>query len=247
MGIDIVGYHAFLEGFFKTKNNNRALTLGRQAIDINYEISNIINSFYNLHIDNETYYKNNDDPTKKPFIDDLLINTFNFKMLDTLDNSNYENASIVHDMNLPLTSDFKKYDFILDGGTIEHIFNIPQVIENIINLLDIDGVFVSITCNNNYSGHGFYQFSPDFFYSTMQSKYGMELLQLKLAKLNTQPNEWIDVSELHKNNNGRNIYHFDTNMPVYIVCIAKKISNNRESILLNPPQQYSYESIQWKQ
>ena len=57
----------------------------------------------------------------------------------------------------------KKYQYIYDGGTIEHIFNIPQVIENIIDILDINGLFVSITCNNNFSGHGIYQFSPEFF------------------------------------------------------------------------------------
>ena len=58
----------------------------------------------------------------------------------------------------------KKFDFILDGGTIEHIFNCPQVLDNIIYLLEIEGILCSITCNNNFSGHGFYQFSPDFFY-----------------------------------------------------------------------------------
>ena len=51
------------------------------------------------------------------------------------------------------------------------------------HLLEIDGIFCSVTCNNNFSGHGMYQFSPEFFLSTLTPKYGMEIKELFIAKI----------------------------------------------------------------
>lgn len=60
-------------------------------------------------------------------------------------------------------------------------------------MLDIDGLFVSVTCNNNFSGHGMYQFSPEFFLSSLNKKYGMEIEAIYIGKVHTKFEEWIDV------------------------------------------------------
>ena len=57
----------------------------------------------------------------------------NFQHVESIDNSVYENASIIHNMNIQTPTNATKYNYIFDGGTIEHIFNIPQAFENIIN------------------------------------------------------------------------------------------------------------------
>ena len=145
-------------------------------------------------------------------------------------------------MNVPIKSS-KKYQYIFDGGTIEHIFNIPQVIQNIINLLEIGGLFVSVTCNNNFSGHGIYQLSPEFFLSSLNKKYGMKIEALFIGKVNTELETWIDVNDYK---DGRNCSKFDGNDPVYILTIARKIENPCESLIFNSPNQYSYESGDWK-
>ena len=166
-----------------------------------------------------------------------------FKNIDSIDNSDYENASIIYNLNNNIPNTFKKYDYILDFGTTEHVFNIPCVCENIINLLNIGGIFVSVTPNNNLSGHGFYQFSPEFYLSTFTLKYGMKIIELYIGKVGTGFNEWIDVKSF---NNGRNNSNFNTLEPVYIIAIIKKISDNRCSLIKDPPNQYSYENIDWK-
>ena len=141
----------------------------------------------------------------------------------------------------------KKYDFILDGGTIEHIYNTPQVCENIINLLEIDGILCSITCNNNFSGHGFYQFSPDFFQSTFNPKYGMKIQMIYLVENSSNFDNWINVNiDNKKLDNGRNEYKFNSSKSVYIITIAKKISDDRKYLTIDYPNQYSYEMIDWK-
>src|ERR1043166_8529263 len=46
--------------------------------------------------------------------------------VESMDYSNYENASIIHDLNLPLPQDIHStFSCVVDGGTIEHVFNFP--------------------------------------------------------------------------------------------------------------------------
>ena len=140
-----------------------------------------------------------------------------------IDNSPFEGATIIHNMNQPIHR--QPYDFILDGGTIEHIFNTPQVCENIIHLLNVGGVYLSITPNNNFSGHGMYQFSPEFYLSAFSEEYGMKVLELYLAKVGTGIEEWINVNSYQ---GGRNTSSYDE---VYIIAIIQKVSMERKSLI----------------
>ena len=236
MGIDITALELILlsHQYVKIKNTD-ILTLGRQQIHIECkDINNSLNKYNFSHlVDKFNYYD---------FSENLFRQLLNGDCVDSIDNSKYEDASIIYNLNLPYISS-KKYQYIYDGGTTEHIFNIPQVIENVINMLDIDGLFVSVTCNNNFSGHGMYQFSPEFFLSSLNKKYGMEIEAIYIGRVHTGFDEWIDVNDYK---DGRNCSKFDTNEPVYILTIARKISDIRENLILNSPHQYSYEQCDWK-
>ena len=237
MGIDITALELILlsQRYVKKLKNTDILTLGRQQIHISRnDINNSLNKYNFVHlIDKFNYYD---------YSENLFRQLLNGNSVDSIDNSNYENANIIHNLNLPYNSS-KKYQYIYDGGTIEHIFNIPQVIENVINMLDVDGLFVSVTCNNNFSGHGMYQFSPEFFLSSLNKKYGMKIEAIYIGKVHTGFEQWIDVNDYK---GGRNCSKFDTNDPVYILTIARKISDIRENVISNSPHQYSYEQGDWK-
>jgi SAM-dependent methyltransferase len=170
-----------------------------------------------------------------------------FESVDTMDNSSYEGASIIHNLNMSIPLELKgQYGYIFDGGTSEHVFNIPQVYENIIDLLTVDGIVCSVVPNNNFSGHGMYQFSPEFFLSAFKPKYGMQLLGLYIGRKDTNHTEWINVNDVHHSRGGRNCSRFYDNEEVYIISIAKKTSDERCSLTIDPPNQYSYEEIVWK-
>jgi hypothetical protein len=236
MGIDISAFDAILLSqtisLFTKKEN--MLTLGRQGIHIYNYLMDKIASKYNIKLSNDVY---------SPYCENLF-KYFGFTNIDSIDYSAYENANIIHDMNLPISNNdlLNKYQYIYDGGTIEHIFNTPQVCENIINLLDIGGIFLSVTCNNNLSGHGMYQFSPEFFMSAFSEKYGMKIISIYLAKVNSEVDNWIRCDT---RNSWRNMSKFNDNEEVYIITIAQKISNDRLSLITNSPQQYSYEKVDW--
>jgi hypothetical protein len=239
MGIDIVGLEAILISLKYVTNKKNLLTLARQGIHMyNADIDNLLNKHNLSHLTNK--YGRRFDWCER------LLHDLKFEQIDSIDNSPYEGATIIHNMNNPIPKTSKKYNFIFDGGTIEHIFNTAQVCENIIDLLEVGGIFCSVTCNNNFSGHGIYQFSPEFFLSAFNKKYGMEIQELYLSQTDNERENWINVNDYNINGGGRNCKSFDSTKPVYIIAIIKKISDTRENLITNSPNQYSYEMIDWK-
>jgi len=237
MGIDYTGCEALFRSFQYVKNKKNLLTLGRQGIHISpHTIDSFLEKNNLSHLKNKYHWG----------FCEQFFNDLGFENVDSLDNSDYEEASIIHNMNLPIPNEFKKYDFVFDGGTTEHIFNTPQVCENIINMLTIDGIYLSVIPNNNLSGHGIYQFSPEFFLSAFSKNYGMEVQELYLAKVGSGMNEWINVNNHNAKEDGRNISKFDGNEHVYIIAIIKKLSDERLNLITHPPNQFSYENIDWK-
>jgi SAM-dependent methyltransferase len=100
------------------------------------------------------------------YVDDLkLFRTLGFSTVHSLDASDFEGATYVHDLNKPVASELAKtFDVIYDGGTTEHIFSVPTVLQNIFTLLKEEGVVIHHSPSHNHVDHGFYMFSPMFFY-----------------------------------------------------------------------------------
>jgi len=239
MGVDWNGLEAILLSIGYCTSKQKVLTLGRQAICLNPDQITALLSKYGIpHINHGL---------GRPDYSERLFEYVGFKSVFSIDNSPYEGATIIHNLNKPISADHK-YDFIFDGGTTEHIFNAAQVYENIINMLEVGGVFCSVVPNNNWSGHGMYQFSPEFFLSIFTKKYGMEIKKLYLIRDGHYLETSIDVNgynSAHMKEYWRNNAMFDTLERVYIIAIAQKISNERVSLLEDPPNQYSYEHHSW--
>jgi hypothetical protein len=93
-----------------------------------------------------------------------------------IDASSYEGSSLILNLNDPAPSDLHgRFDSVLDVGTLEHIFNIPMALANSMNILKVGGNLMIFTPCNNCMGHGFYQFSPELFYSLLSQANGFEL------------------------------------------------------------------------
>jgi SAM-dependent methyltransferase len=111
------------------------------------------------------------------FADDLL-SPAGF-IVDSMDASAYEGASIIHDLNLPIPADLRgRYDLVWDGGTLEHVFNFPAALQNAMQMVRVGGHIFLDTPANNQCGHGFYQFSPELFFRVFTPANGFELLRL---------------------------------------------------------------------
>lgn len=261
-GIDYTGLHAILvthNGYMLNpkEDQRHALMLGVQGMFTHkQDFINVLTEYSLVTNTVEEYDK----------IYESSFNFFkslpaNFDDVDSTDLSSYEGANILHDMNLPLSLVGQGpkpgyYHFIFDGGFTEHIYNAPQAFQNIINLLAPGGIFLSVTVNNNFSGHGFYQFSPEFFSRTFTSKHNMELLDIYLAERDSHPSHWVKIDQDYKY---RSSYKFPIKSgsiegedieakEVYIIAIARKLSSSSiplDSLLTDIPQQRSYEEEDW--
>jgi len=113
------------------------------------------------------------------FFRDVLI----FDSIDSIDLSEYESATILHDIGEPLSHELEaKFDLAFDGGTLEHVFNFPVAIANLMKLVRLGGIVYSNNPANNLCGHGFYQFSPELMYRVFSAANGYELLFVRVAK-----------------------------------------------------------------
>lgn len=101
---------------------------------------------------------------------------------DSLDNSHYEAATHVVDLNLPIDDTLKcKFSAVIDSGSTEHVFNYPQAIKNCMEMVEIGGHYLGIVPTTNLSGHGFYQFSVELMYRIFSSENGFETERVYIA------------------------------------------------------------------
>ncbi len=99
--------------------------------------------------------------------------------VSALDYSDYQGSEIIHDLNFPVSPDLHgKFDCVVDGGSIEHVYNVPVAIANYMNLIKCGGSIFIFTACNNHCGHGFFQFSPEFFFRTFNEDNGFEVRDL---------------------------------------------------------------------
>lgn len=93
---------------------------------------------------------------------ETMFGALGFTGIESIDISDYEGATHVWDMNRPVPQDWHgRYGFIYDGGTLEHVFNIPQAFANVLNMLKAGGRFVGANPFNGFPSHGMYQFSAE--------------------------------------------------------------------------------------
>ena len=169
MGIDIQSLKLLRIAHDNFGDFKETLTIGRQGNHSpKWAIQSLLNA-KNYKPDKDVNYMDTSE-----FSDSLFSEYLGSSIVDSLDASSYENANIIHDLNLPIdeTVISKKYDTIFDGGTLEHVYNIPQAFFNLSKLCKVGGQILHVLPANNQCGHGFWQMSPDLFFSLYSEKNG---------------------------------------------------------------------------
>lgn len=117
------------------------------------------------------------------YSEDFFRLFFGAQTVTSFDASPYQNVGVVHDFNQPLPAcHHGSCDVVFDGGSMEHIFDVRQVLSNYMLLPKVGGsVFISTTANN-LCGHGFYQFSVEFFYRVFCAANGYEIEKVCLIE-----------------------------------------------------------------
>jgi SAM-dependent methyltransferase len=202
----------FLQKVSKEIELKSVLTLGRQNIVIS-------NSLLKEHLKTDKYVVND-------FAENLIKEMFGAILVSSIDVTDYQGCDIISDMNLPIGTElYDKFDTVIDGGTLEHIFNVPTALENISALVKYGGHIIHFAPANNFCGHGFYQFSPEFFFQYYAEPfYSIE----EMVIVDTAyPSGWYKVT---RPESGIRL-NIRSSTSLYVYCLIKKISN--------PPKGYT--------
>jgi hypothetical protein len=155
--------------------------------------------------------------------------------IDSLDFSDYEQATIVHDINEPVPADLKaRFSCVLDGGTFEHVFNFPQAMRNAMEMVSVGGHFLGVGPGNNFPGHGFFQFSPELYWRIFSEENGFEVEEVTVCE--TRRNSHCYRIE-DPATNGRRV-EFTNSRPLYVMVRARRLG--LAEIFKTTPQQPYY-------
>lgn len=156
--------------------------------------------------------------------------------LDALDASEFEGASVIHDLNEPMPEQLKgQFSVVFDGGTLEHVFNAGWALRQCLELVAPGGHYIGASPGNNQMGHGFYQFSPEFYYRVLSRDVGFQvelLLAVEQRPLRPRWYKALDPAQCHRRAQLRTTY------PVELFALARRVSPSGEAATM--PQQSDY-------
>jgi SAM-dependent methyltransferase len=165
VGIDLTGLRAlnFANRVYKF-NFRKTATLGRHEIHFWKQDFDTVRKGFGFEYDESLAVGSFCEP---------LLRKLGAEDITSIDASGFEGASMVHDFNQPIPETLhNQFDAFLDFGSIEHIFNVAQVIDNVVKLVKPGGQVLIATNANGFPAHGLFQYSPEFFYSVFSERNG---------------------------------------------------------------------------
>jgi SAM-dependent methyltransferase len=121
-----------------------------------------------------------------------LFLLFGFEQYDDIDFNADEGCNIIHDLNLHLPKQYLgQYDLVVEMGTMEHIFDIRAVFDNITKLLKVGGSVFHFSPLDSIN-HGFYNFSLNLFYDVYRNN-GFEDIELFIVAF---PINWTENQKI---------------------------------------------------
>jgi SAM-dependent methyltransferase len=237
MGLDINGTRFLL--YAKTQGVCFAKTamIGRLELllDANSLRRNLTDFDYLVRMDEVEALLKENNGYAEPFLEMLGATE-----ICSFDAADYENATYIHDFNLPIDESLKnRFTLVLDGGSLEHIFNFPIAIKNCMEMVKVGGHFLCTTPANNFLGHGFYQFSPDLFFRMFNAMNGFKLERMILYEESLRA-RWYEVTDPEAIKQRITLVN---TRPTYLLIIANKVES--VPIFATNPQQSDYATL-WK-
>jgi SAM-dependent methyltransferase len=114
---------------------------------------------------------------------EALFRQLGFEKIDVLDVSTFEGATIQFDLNSDETpvNLVERFDVIIDHGTLEHVFHLPNALRNLFRMLRAGGRVVHSAPSGNFFDHGFYMFQPTLFLDYYTAN-GWDIKAVKVAQ-----------------------------------------------------------------
>lgn len=193
MGLDSTAVKFLLSARARGCVFSRTATLGRQSLFLSPESLRevLANGGVDVSAERATQLLIEGDGFCEP-----LLRLLGATDTSSIDFSPYQSATITHDLNQPVPESLRRrFSLVLDGGTLEHVFNFPRAMANCMEMLEVGGHFLGISPANNFMGHGFYQFSPELYFRVFSPGNGFESPRIILYQDHWPVHDWYEVSD----------------------------------------------------
>jgi hypothetical protein len=234
-------------------NFERTLTLGRQDLIASPILLTRLLKRNGLLTDPAALRK---EITRWPYRADRLFNALGTRELSFMDNTPYEGANVLHDLNDPVPGALhERYDVVVDSGTLEHVFNFPVALKSTMEMVAVGGHAIFLTPTNNMPGHGFYQFSPELYHQALSRENGYRVERM-LAIEDELVRAWIlgrvpvavqaqrgayEIPAPPPSTEFGERIEFTTTRPTHLFVLASRLEN--VPVLVSPPQQAIYRAL----
>lgn len=237
MGIDVDQLRLLMLGRAMGVSLEKTLTVGR--LDVFTTPAEIAETFARFGIEitaeKASLLSKGDNGYSEPIIRELGA-----KSVDSLDVSDLDGATILHDLNEKVPPELEKqFSLVLDGGTLEHVFDFPTALKTCMSLPRVGGHLILTTPANNLMGHGFWQVSPELLFRALcaENGYRVEALFLSVLFANRDFLAVRDPAIV-----GRRIGWNGSPGPIQCFVIAKRVADC--PLFVRAPQQSDY-AAQW--
>ncbi|HSX26655.1 MAG TPA: hypothetical protein VLE89_06585 [Chlamydiales bacterium] len=226
----------------------RVLTLGKQDVSITQEDLEEIaaDSKFPLHPSNGIDPISTKGGSKEQrFISDVyLLARLGFSNCKSMDYSDYEGCDYVFDLNQPDLPPhlMNAFDVVIDGGTMEHVFHLPNVLRNLFNMIPVNGRIIHCSPSSNHMDHGFYMFSPTLFWDYYEANR-FDINQFVIIRHSPWPDFPWRIWE-YKPGLLNGISYGGLDGAMYAIhCVVTKNQHSLAGII---PQQRNYQEGAWK-
>lgn len=226
MGFDINIMNFLVYSRQKYGSFRNVITLGRQEIHV---IPPKLERLFSKEMNHESYCES------------ILVSEFFATNVDSIDYSGFEGATILHDLNLPIDENrFGTFDTLIDAGTLEHVFDVKTALDNCSNLVNEGGRIIHVLPANNFNGHGFYQFSPELFFSYYSEENGFQDTEIFISNIYNAKFWYLVSKTADKDRHAIHSY-----LPLYIMVHTKKSQKKLSKEVLQSDYEYSWDNKEY--
>lgn len=173
-----------------------------------------------------------------------------FKEVHALDYSEYEGADIIWDLNMEIPLEMhQKFDYVIQGGTIEHVFDIAMAMKNVSNMVKVGGIIYHGAPSDGWINHGFYSISPIFFMDYYKvNSYRILSIELEMRYFDKDLKKerciWSDDLRLFSQNSILNeALPEGKYKQIQVICIAQRLKAHEVKVPIQGMYDELYEGL----
>ncbi len=96
--------------------------------------------------------------------DERFFSLLGISSIEAMDINSNGGANLIHDLNKPVPESLHgQFDFIVDGGTFDHILDVRVAFENVVRMLKPNGRILHWNAASNCVGRSYTCLAPDLF------------------------------------------------------------------------------------